>query len=126
MDDIANWQIFNPTTGVWALVAMVGVALFKVWPLILERLNERHRDTAAERAGDWTRLRDEISRLSEAEKQCRKDYADLHRQFMGLSVEVANLRGEVAAREGYQIGRGDAAQEVTILESTKRMDRENE
>lgn len=108
MDDVANWQIFNPTTGVWAIVVMVGVTLFKGWPLILERLNERHRDTAAERAGDWTRLRDENERLHRQLADCEK----MRVEWMHRAITAE------ATLQGY----GDAHQRAQEMLSAERLE----
>lgn len=116
MDDTALSNIFNAATGVWALVAMVFVALFRVWPLIMDKLNEQRRDGAAEKAADWTRLRDEVNRLSEAEKQCRRDYAELHRQHMDVIERLTSL-------EGYMAGQGKASQEAAGVIALERVER---
>lgn len=62
MDDLLG-KIFNATTGVWAIFCGIMVALFKAWPAVMGRINERHRDVAGEKSDDWTRLRAEIARL---------------------------------------------------------------
>ena len=58
-------KLYSTATFAAAILAANLVALFKVWPLIKERINERHRDAATEKAGDWSRLRAEINRLDE-------------------------------------------------------------
>lgn len=100
-------QIFNPATGVWALVAMAAVTLFKVWPFILERLNEHHRDTVAEKAGDWTRLRDENERLHLQLAECEK-------------VRVEWMRRAITAEATLQ-GYGNAIQQAQVIVSAERL-----
>lgn len=96
-------KIFSAAAGVWAIAAMVAVALFKAWPSILERVNERRRDVVAEKDGDWTRLRAEIQRLDgrcdhlQGEvDECRKREGEwMHR---AIAAEAAHL-GEGEARQ---------------------------
>lgn len=106
-DGDALGHIFNPATGVWALVAMGAVTLFRVWPLILERLNERQRDTVAEKAGDWTRLREENERLHQRLADCEK----MRIEWMHRAITAE------ATLQGY----GDALQRAQTLLSAERL-----
>ena len=72
------------------------------------------RARAEERAADWIRLREEISRLSEAEERCRQDYRELHNQHMDV---IERLR----ALEGYMAGQGRAAQEAAGIVAIERL-----
>lgn len=47
----------------WLIAIFAGMRLFKDWPGIMQRYNERKRDVAEEKAKDWDRLRGEIERL---------------------------------------------------------------
>src|SRR5574341_58763 len=133
MADVTVWDILTAAgaTGSFAVLCLLAARIWSGLPNFMDRWLALKAARAAEKAADWTRMRDllkdqggEIHRLSEAEKQCRADYAELHGEFMDLSKEVATLRGEVATRVGYQIGRGEAAQDVTIIESSKRLSKD--
>lgn len=127
------WNILTAAgaTGSFAVLCLVAVRIWSGLPNFMDRWLALKAARAAEKAADWSRMRDllsdqggEITRLSEAEKQCRADYAELHGKCMSLSEEVASLRREVAKHEGYNIGRGAASQDLTILESAKRLSKE--
>lgn len=100
-----------------ALVPLWAATLFVVARFaspFLHALNERLRIYAEAKASDWNRLRDEVKRiderckaLEEENQECRKNLADaVHR---------------IAQLEGYQLGRGEAAQEATRFTATKRI-----
>lgn len=108
VDEGAFGQIFNPATGVWALVAMAAVTLFRVWPLIMARFNERSRDVVAEKAGDWTRLREENERLHHQLADCEK-------------MRIEWMRRAITAEATLQ-GYGDAHQRAQEMLSTERLE----
>jgi hypothetical protein len=114
LDD--NWfnRIFSAAAGVWALVAMAAVALFRAWPQILGRFNERYRDRQAEAAADWDRIR--------SERDVAREERDLVRdRWAQCEAERLQWMARAIAAEAALVGRGQAAQEVTILESRKRL-----
>lgn len=112
MDDWPG-KIFNATTGVWAIFCGLMVALFKAWPAVMGRINERHRDRENEEAGSHARLLTEIERLDGRCDHLQKEVDDCRER------EGEWMKRAIAA-EAYQIGRGTAANEVTILETSKR------
>lgn len=114
MHDSIFDRLYSSTTFLAAIFAANVVALFKAWPLIMARINERHRDKEAGKSGDWSRLRAEISRLDE-----RCDH--LQREVDECREREGEWMKRAIAAEAYQIGRGDAAQTVTIIESRKRI-----
>jgi len=103
-----------------AIASILAVAVWRGWtglPAVMAQWNERLRDKVAERATDWTRLRDEIGRLDarcksleEAEQRCRSELADAVRRLSTL--------------EGYEMGRGKAAQDAQAIVSTERMEQQ--
>lgn len=108
---ILSW----PATPLWVVALIVSVGAFKVWPLIMERVNERLRDREAAKASDWTRLRGEIDRidgrcqrLEEREEECQRNLAD--------------ARTRLADLEGYMMGQGEAKQAAQRALSADRMD----
>lgn len=116
MDEVTNWQIFNPTTGVWALVAMAAVTLFKVWPFILERMNEHHRDIVNEKAGDWERLR--------AERDKAREQAEMYRALLAECERLSLERlGRAVIAEAELIGRDKAERQTTILPGSEGMEK---
>lgn len=113
MDD-AFWKIFNWSAAAWAAALANAVALWKAWPSIMERLNERHRDRATEKSGDWSRLRAEITRLDD-----RCDH---------LQIEVDECRERegawmhrAIAAEATHLGEGRANQEAQRIVSAERI-----
>ena len=89
------------------MAAMAFVGLFKAWPLIMERLNERRRDEDAEKSGDWTRLRAERDRLQALLHECERERAAL--MMRAVTAE--------AALQGYGIAR----QQQAVEDATKRI-----
>jgi hypothetical protein len=85
---------------------MAALALFKAWPLILERVNERRRDDATAKAGDWERIRAERNELRCLLRECERERSDL-------------LRRAITA-EATLLGMGDANQKAQRIVSTER------
>jgi hypothetical protein len=106
---------------------MAAVALFRAWPLIMARINERHRDRVAEETADWTRthelqtmLVDEIKRLGERLKaveieneECRKNLADMR-------DELAIERAERMKFQRLLQANGEIRQAAQAIVSTER------
>lgn len=117
MDESVFGKIFSAASGVWALVVMVAVALFRAWPNIMERINERRRDRATEEAGDWQRLREERDRLRCLLTVCEKERIEwMHR---AVTAE--------ATLQGYGEAKQRAAEIAALdrLEDMKRRERGN-
>jgi hypothetical protein len=112
VDDI--WKIFSPAAGIWALVAMGAVALFKAWPLILEKLNERRRDIEHAKEGDWSRLREEIIRLDD-----RCDH--LQHQVDACHEREAEWMRRAISAEAFLAGEGEARQTAQRIVSAERL-----
>lgn len=117
-------QIFSVPTAAWTGVALLALFIWRMWngsPAMFQQWIEYRKAKAAEKAADWKRLRDEISRgderyarlegradkLEEAEQQCRED--------------LASAKERIATLEGLNMGRGMARQEAAIIESAKRI-----
>src|SRR6478672_7983190 len=96
-------RIFSAAAGVWALVGMVAVALFRAWPLILGRFNERYRDRLTEEAGDWERIRHERDILREERDLVRDRWSECEAErihWMGRAVKAeAIVQGYGEARQ---------------------------
>jgi hypothetical protein len=107
LDDNILGKIFSAAAGVWTMVAMVAVALFKAWPGIMERTNERRRDAATEKAGDWDRLRVERDRLRELLTQCER--------------ERLEWQGRAVIAEATLLGLGTARQQLAVIEAKERL-----
>lgn len=107
MDEGVFSKIFSAATGVWTIAAMVAVALFRAWPLIMARINERARDKAVEEAGDWARLRDENTRLHALLSECQRERIE----WMSRAVTA----------EAHLEGRGRARQEAATIVAIERL-----
>ena len=114
MDEGVFNKIFSAATGVWTLVCMAAVALFKAWPGIMERINERQRDAEAEKAGDWARLRDEIKRLD-----ARCDH--LQGEVDDCRKREGEWMSRAIAAEAFQMGQGDALQDAARIVAIERL-----
>lgn len=114
MDEGVFDKIFSAAAGVWALVCMAAVALFRAWPHILGRFNERHRDRAAEEAADWDRIRSERDVAREERDMVRDRWAECEAQrieWMGRAVKA----------EAIIQGWSEARQRIAIEEAAKRI-----
>lgn len=100
-------KIFSAAAGVWTIACMVAVALFRAWPHILGRFNERKRDSAEEKAGDWDRLRDENKRLHTMLAECERE-------------RIEFMRRAVIAESALE-GRGRARQEAATIVAIERL-----
>lgn len=109
VDNDALGKLFNAATGVWALVCLAVGALFKAWPHIMGRANERHRDIADQRAADWERVRAERDRLRLLLVECEKERVE----WMGRAIRAE------ATLQGY----GELRQIRAISEASKRVDK---
>lgn len=144
VDELALRQIFSLQSATWTIAALLSLFLLRLWngaPAMFAQWVEWRKTVAAaraaeaarnaaEKAADWTRLRDEIVRLSDAERKCREDFDALHDRFIereqAHTDEMASLRNEVAQLRGYMEGRGNAAQEaagILAIERTQRDER---
>lgn len=112
-DDGVLGKLFSAASGVWALVCMAALALFKAWPLILGRLNERQRDKAKEKDGDWSRLRTEIKRLDDRCDHLQHE-VDECREREGVWMSRA------IAAEAALLGEGNALQAAQRIVSADR------
>jgi hypothetical protein len=112
-DDLLG-KIFNVATAAWTAVLMLAVRLFHTWPNIQARQNERKRDAAAEKAGDWDRLRDENKRLHTMLAKCEAERIE----WMGRAVTSESVL------QGLGYARQQAAQIIAVerLEEAAKRD----
>lgn len=138
VDEFALKQIFSLQSAAWTATALFGLFVIRLWngaPAMFAQWVEWRRTVAeartaeagriaAEKAADWSRLRDEIVRLSDAERKCRADFDDLHDKFIERGQkhgeEIAGLRAEIAELRGFLTGQGRAAQEAAGIVAIER------
>ena len=75
VDVIALKQILSLESAAWVVVALVFLLVVRMWngaPALFEQWIIYKQTKAAEKVSDWNRLREEITRLSESEQQCRR------------------------------------------------------
>lgn len=121
VDDNLLGKLFSATAAAWTFVLMCAVALFKAWPNIMARLNERRRDAAAEKAEDWHRLRAEIDRLHASIANRERLLAELDDERIELQKENISLLARAVKAEATLQGYGEARQRQAIEEATKRL-----
>jgi len=113
-------KVFNATTGVWTLVGLAFVALVRAWPLILARLNERKRDSSAEKAGDWERLRGEIARLGVRVEALERKVAECEAERDEAIKRAVTAETELIKLEAYHLGVGEGKQTAQAFLSAER------
>lgn len=151
VDVYAIKQILSVEGAAWTAVILMFLFVVRMWngapavfaqwvawrKSVAEAKAAERRQSAEEKAADWTRLREEIARLSEAEKQCRRDYDALHKQMVDAEVkrieaerqhahQVSELRAEIAELRGFMTGQGKAAQEAAGIVAIERSRRKRE
>lgn len=99
-------QLFSVGTAAWAVVAMLGVALFAAWPRIMERRNESKRDRAAIEGSQYERMDARMQRLEQREEECQRQLTDALKR--------------IATLEGFQVGRGEGHNEAQMILSSER------
>lgn len=113
-------QVFSAETGVWTLVALAVIALFKTWPLILARINESNRDKAAEKAGDWTRLREEVERLARRVEALERKVDECEAERDEALRRAVTAETELIRLQAYEHGRGEGLQTAQVILSSER------
>lgn len=111
MDESVFNKVFSAASAAWAIVLLNAVALFKAWPAIMERLNERKRDRAAIEAGQYERMDARMQRLEKREEECQQRL-----------TEALHRIGEI---EGYMMGQGKAHQEAATIVAIERLSDKN-
>ena len=126
LDRVAVGQMFSVEVAAWSATAILLLFVIRMWngsPAMFAQWIEWRRLKAAEKASDWTRLRDEIDRLSEAEKACRADHAKSVRDHADTVTKLADATHRIAALEGYYFGQGSARQEAVV--AIERLENDN-
>lgn len=117
-------KVFSVAGGIWTLVLVAVASVVAAWLRsragVLERVNERKRDAADEKASDWVRLRDEVTRLSARVEalerkidECERDRDEWHNRALAAEAEVIRL-------EAYHQGSGEARQAAQNILSVER------
>lgn len=114
-------SVFTLARGIWTLVVLVVVALIRTWPLILARINERERDSVAEKAGDWDRLREEVTRLADRVEALERKVKDCEAERDDALRRAVTAETELIKLEAYHVGRGKARQEAATIVAIERL-----
>lgn len=113
-------KIFSAASAAWTFVLMCAVALFKAWPNIMGRINERRRDDATEKGSDWNRRTEEINRLHALLGNREKLLSDRDDENERLRQEKAELLTRAITAEATLQGYGEARQRQAIEEAARR------
>jgi hypothetical protein len=116
VDDRALAELFSVETGVFSIAAILGLVTWRLWnglPNVMAQWIEWRKLKAAAKADDWSRLRDEITRLDG-----RID--TLQRELDLCHEERDEWRSRAIAAEAVTLGRGAALQEAQRIVSTER------
>lgn len=105
--------LLSPATPLYVLAALAAIGISRILPNIMARINERRRDTATEKANDWTRLREEVERLDARCQRLEESEEKCHR-------ELAEALGRIAQVEGWQAGQGDVRQAAALAAAEVR------
>lgn len=119
MDNELFSKIFSAATAAWAAVCMAAVALFKVWPAVMQRLNERQRDLAAEKANDWERIRNERDLACEERDMVRDRWAECEANRLEWMARAITA-------EATLLGLGMGRNEATTILAAERITKNHE
>lgn len=106
MDDLLGFLRW-PATPLWIMALALIVALFRIVPPIMERINEARRDRAEIEGEQYARIAARCTSLEEAEERCRRELADKERRL--------------AVLEGYNDGKGKARQDAAGIVAVERL-----
>lgn len=110
-------ELFSLTGAAWSGIVILGLVVVRIWsglPQVLDKWLAYRTARAAEKVSDWKRIRDEVQRLHEWCAQLQQEVNECHEQkneWMSRAI----------AAEAQQIGRGEARQELTILEGRRQI-----
>lgn len=116
-DALALRQIFSLENAAWVGVALCFLFIARMWngaPAMFQQWIAYRKAVAEEKQAHWVpllaenkRLDERCIRLEKAEERCRD--------------ELMDVKGRISVLEGYQIGKGQLRQELTIIEATERL-----
>lgn len=118
MDSDALGKFFSWQLAAWAAFLVNLVAVWRVLPLVMQRLNERRRDVAAERDRDVELIRNERD-LAREEREMTLDKRAEERERW--AIEKAALTEEIATLKGFQLGIGMGRNEATSILAAERI-----
>lgn len=127
MGNVSFFSQVTPTTySVLALLAVVVIAVVRAWPAIMAKVNEAKRDTVTEKAGDWTRLREEIARLD-----ARIDKQQIRIEEQQIEIDACHdEKGEWMTRairaEALVQAKGEIRQRAAAVVASDRLARKEE
>lgn len=113
-------RIFSVASAAWTFVLGCAVALFKAWPNIMARINERRRDEATEKGSDWDRRTEEINRLHALLANREKLLADRDAENELLRQENTELRRDKVTAEATLQGYGEARNRLALEDAQRR------
>jgi hypothetical protein len=114
-------KIFSAAAGVWAIFLALLVAIFKAWPAIMGRTNERRRDDATQKAEDWHRLRAEIDRKDVHSANQDRVLAEADATIDALRREKFEWMTRAVTAEATLLGLGQSKQEAAKIVAAERI-----
>lgn len=108
-------EIFSAPNTNLGILFVICLFVWRMWnsgPAMGETWILWQQTKAADKAAHHSHLQEEIRRLSEAEKQCRRDYTDLFSKYMEMHERLSAL-------EGYHMGQGRVSQEAAVNQDKK-------
>lgn len=111
-----------PSTPLWVVAALVFAGLLRFGPQYMAQANERARDKAAQMAGDWTRLRDEVDRLARRVEALETKVEECEQDRDNWRHQATSASAELARRDAIELGLGQARQQAQAAVSADRLE----
>lgn len=121
--------ILSARNGIWTLVVLVFVLLFRGWqhvPAIITAWSARRQSIQAAKDADWTRIRDRLKAVEVRHDECERNlHAEREQRIKDISSLRDELAGEKAERmrlERLMLADGEIRQAKAAVQAELRAD----
>jgi hypothetical protein len=121
--------ILSTRNGVWTLVVLVFILLWRGWqyvPAIITAWSARRKALADEKDADWTRIRGEAKLYADEAHRYSDRLAAVERREDECREQLRDALHRLAQVEGFMMGQGKARQEAANIVAIERLtDKQN-
>lgn len=114
-DNFWNTALYTVGVPAWGILLVYLARTFKDYPNVMAQWNARQRDKGDEKARDWQRLRDEVTRLDGRVQSLEAEVDDCRK-------ERAMWMARAIAAESAHLGEGEALQKAARIVAAERLE----